>query len=176
MNEFVTLPEASRIARTTPDRARYWLSLLGIETFKNGKFRYVPPMAVAILQAMAGLIGEGMAPAEAAKQAREKAATDATAIAAPVPTPDPRPDDRLANLEKAVLTMAESFQAMAAENKALRLELSTIKAHLLPPPTPTCQVIPWAPPKREDPLAGKSWWEKTWIKIAHPERCRHPGM
>ena len=31
---------------------------------------------------------------------------------------------------------------------------------------------PWKPSKTSDPLEGLSWFEKLWVQIAHPERCR----
>lgn len=84
---------------------------------------------------------------------------------------------RLEHLEKAVLVLADELKAsrriqgetqaqvadLVKENRQLRM--------LLTPPEPV-KVIPWQPEKAKDPLEGMSWLKKTWLKFAHPERCR----
>jgi len=86
-------------------------------------------------------------------------------------------ETRLEHLEKAVLMLVDELKGsrqiqaqtqaqvtnLLHENRRLRIMLS--------PPEPV-KTITWQPSEKKDPLEGLAWWEKTWIKMVHPERCR----
>jgi len=130
MEGFTALPECSRKAQTTPDRARYWLKLLEIETVKAGNIRYVPNGSVDLLGNMARLISNGMTPGEAAKKAKEE--TPAGIVPAKI-NEVPIPDNRLEGIEKSLLVMAEKMNLILEENRSLRYEVSLLRG-LLPAP------------------------------------------
>ena len=125
MEGFTALPECSRKAQTTPDRARYWLKLLGVETIKKGNVRYVPNAAADLLGNMARLVANGLPPAEAAKKAKDETPTEI----APVKDSEIPGNDaaRLEGIEKAMLAMAEQMRVMVEENRFLRSEISALQ-------------------------------------------------
>lgn len=128
---FTALPECSRKAQTTPDRARYWLKLLEVETIKSGNVRYVPSTAVDLLGNMARMVSSGMPPSEAAKKAKEE-------TPGPVDTVQVSPsnqDTRLESIEKAVLLMASEIRGLRQENAVLRSDLQKALSYL-PEPMP----------------------------------------
>lgn len=122
---FTALPECSRKAQTTPDRGRYWLKLLGVETVKKGNVRYVPNAAADLLGNMARLISNGMTPGEAAKKAKDETPFEIAPVkVSEVPGKDTA---RLEGIEKAMLAMAEQMKNMVEENRSLRSEILTMQ-------------------------------------------------
>jgi len=95
-------------------------------------------------------------------------------------TPDLAPiTTRLETIERVMLTMAEGQAALRSrveqlvgENQALRLRLEA------PAPTPSVlfekptPILAWSPQPKPDPLAGKPWWAKIWVRVANPEQLR----
>lgn len=137
MEGFTALPECSRKAQTTPDRARYWLKLLGVETVKSGNVRYVPNGSVDLLGNMARLVSGGMQPGEAAKKAKDETPLEMfPAKVNDVPAPLL---EEMKEIRAALMTLAQEVKASREENRALRSEVSNLQSRLeyrKPEPSP----------------------------------------
>ena len=105
-----------------------------------------------------------------------KEAIGATTVSATVPAiQDP---DRLSGIEKALLAVAEKMSALADDNRLLREQLREMKEEhtasirALIAPVECRQVQVWQPQPRPDPLQGKGFFSRLWIKATAPERLR----
>lgn len=239
------LADVARVSGITPDQARYWISLLGIETQKAGRNRLLSEHDAAQLEAMANMVAIGRTPQAAA------AVLKSAPILPAVPTAVSNNDSNLPAvvagrfdfLEKAVLAMIEANRQAEEKHRAdvaLLLEANRLAAErhreqvsaleakleakfdsltdanakeiaarqiaddrarseakelqknitwvrsevaaitrcdekrrmndqLKMPPQP---VKAWHPTLKPDPLAGKPWWARVWVRVAHPEQLR----
>jgi len=171
----VSISEAARIVGIDPDKARYWLKLLEVETTKAGKSRCVAPDAVTLLASMNSLVTQGTSPSDAARIAKEtpielkpivaeKAENNAIQV-------------QLEELKKAFLFMGEAFktemQGLKAEIRNLAEENKTLRVQLLPAPQdPPKQITPWQPETPKDPLEGMSWFQRTLVHVFEPQKLR----
>ncbi len=184
--EYVKLTEAARKLDTHPDTLRYWVKLLDAVTIKRGHSVYLMAETLGVLAFMSKLIADGIPAGEAATRAKTEAPTEVTALAIrPAEPPAVEVNDlkeRIQGLERAMLTMAETFKTevsglrgevarLTESNQALRLRLEPppIPAVLTEPPKP---VRPWNPAPAKDPTEGMGFLKRFWVEIAHPERLR----
>jgi len=169
MNKEKTLPEVSREIGVTPDKARYWLSLLGIEAEKRNRTLIITPEAEKALLGMKNFVAEGFPPGEAAK--RVKTASDEIQTLFPVPVVQTPVVDmtvtnnRLGTVEKALLLLVEQNQRVQGELISLRQENAALRHYLMPPEQPTLPVTPWQPEKGKDPLEGLAWYQRAWVQV-----------
>lgn len=177
----VTILEAAAKSCLTKQRVRYWLDLLEIEiTKKEGKF-YLPAGAVDLLIAMQKAISGGLSPALAAVEV--KAIHALPVEAAPICNQDDHTADKIADLEKAVLLLAEQNKILADQNKMLfdqnKVILSMVQAQgnkmdfiaakLLPSPASN-PVKVWEPTTRQtQPLP---FFKRLWLELIAPEQLR----
>jgi DNA-binding transcriptional MerR regulator len=161
------LPDVARAAGATVDQLRYWLRLLGIEPVKEGKTRMVTPDDAEKLSNMARMVSGGVSPKEAA----------ARIAAAPVPSNaslalEPTINTELAEMKKAMIEMAATFQR---ETAAMRAELTAIREKLETPPAPLVIEAPkpvkvWEPVRVQPP--AMPWYERAWCILFSPEAFR----
>ncbi len=199
--EKIAMPDVAYRIGATGDQVRYWLKLLGATTLREGRVSYVDQGTLDRLTMMAALIHEGIPPKEAAERVSSGTGETVVCPepmldAQPAPTlpvPAGVADDRLASLEKALLAMAEEMRRsreenaawlvkmerqmafLSLENKALREEVvrqATSTRALLAPPEQTRQLVPWRPTPAPDPLEGKPWYVKAWVRLVDPARQR----
>ncbi len=123
----VTVLEAATRARITKQKVRYWLELLEIEpTRKEGKL-YIHAAAVDLLEAMNKAVLSGIAPAVAAVEVKNIHALPVESPA-PICTQDTESAARINELEKAVLLLAESNQAVMKQNQDLIAKIGELAA------------------------------------------------
>jgi hypothetical protein len=172
MNKGFTVPisisESARIVGIDPDKARYWLKLLGVETTKGGKTRCISQEALHSLTLMVGLVSEGKLPGEAAKVVKENPQD-----ISPVQSLDT--SSRLEGIEKALLSLTESFQkenkALREDNQVLKREVLYLRSYLVPQ-VQLQKVIPWKPETPKDALEGMTWFQRTLVKWFEPWKMR----
>lgn len=120
----LSILEAATRARITKQKVRYWLQLLEIEPIsKEGKL-YINAAAVDLLEAMSKAVSSGIAPAVAAVEVKN-------IHALPVESPAPICDNtanKIENLEKAVLFLAESNQGIMKQNQDLIAQVKELAA------------------------------------------------
>jgi len=187
MSRDYTLPEAAENVGATVDQLRYWISLLGIESTRRGKCRYVAEEDVSRLRGMASMVQNGTAPKEAAAIAREKP-TEAVVIVEPAAQPPALMND----LQRALVLLADenrqikqTMGAILEEVKAVRTENAALRgqvALLMPPKQdekifevlnrPPEPVQVWKPERKADPLEGAGLLAWAWTHLVHPERLR----
>lgn len=186
MSRDYTLPEAAENVGATVDQLRYWISLLGIESTRRGKCRYVAEDDVSRLRGMASMVQNGTAPKEAAAIAREKP-TEAVVIVEPVAQPPALMND----LQRALVLLADenrqikqTMGAILEEVKAVRTENAALRgqvALLMPPKRdelfevlnrPAEPVKVWKPEPKADPLEGAGILTRAWAHLVHPEKLR----
>jgi hypothetical protein len=184
--EYVKLTEAARKLTTHPDTVRYWVKLLGVETIKRGHSCYLMAETLGVLAVMARLIADGIPAGEAAVRAKAEAPADITALVVrPAEPPSAEMDElkaRLQGLERAMLTMAETFktEVVGLRGEVARLTESNqaLQLRLEPPPLPAAfneppkPVRAWSPPKLEDPAAEMGFLRRAWVQFTHPEQLR----
>ena len=170
----VSISEAARVVGIDPDKARYWLKLLEVETTKAGKSRCVAPVAVTLLAAMSNLVSQGTSPSDAARIARE----------APIETQPIIPEKvgnsvqvQLDEMKKAFLFMGETFknelQCLRNEIRNLTEENKNLRVQLLPAPQEAPKPIaPWKPEAPKDPLEGMSWLQRALVEVFEPQKMR----
>ncbi|MDP2363298.1 MAG: hypothetical protein Q8M94_05965 [Ignavibacteria bacterium] len=185
---FISFPDASRKAQTTPDRAKYWLKLLGINTIKRGNTKYISEECLPQLQMMSKLIGNGELASDAAKIAKDaifpipgnQKSEDQTKELSPFETQSP---GRMETMEKAILQMADTFKselqtikgeifALRQVNEKLVDENRSLRLCLEPPKKPTTPIAPWQPENQKDPLEGMTWLQRAYVQIVEPWRMR----
>lgn len=176
MNKEKTLPEVSREVGVTPDKARYWLMLLGIEAEKRNRTLIITPDAEKALSGMKRYVDEGFPPGEAAKKI--KTASDEVKTLFPLPV-DQTPtvdmtatNTRIETVEKVLLLLVEQNQKIQQELANLRQENTTLRRFLMPPEQPVKPIMPWEPGKAKDPLEGLTWFQRAWVQIFEPWRMR----
>lgn len=174
MNKLPLIDLAKKLS-ITPTQCRYWSKLCGIEIEKSGRISYLPESAERLLSAMSTAINGGLSPSIAANEVM--------ANHAPIESPAPICDNtanKIENLEKAVLLLAESNQSILKQNQDLIAkigELAAIISHQsmkldrisarLPAPAPIKQA---EQPKKavvKVPLLKRLWYE-----LFNPEYLR----
>lgn len=171
-----TLPDVSREIGLTPDKARYWLSLLGIEAEKRNRTIIITPKAEKALLGMKSFVAEGFLPGEAAKKI--KTASDEVQTLYPVPVvQNPIVDmtvtnNRLETVERALLLLVEQNQKVQGELINLRQENAALRRFLMPAEQPTAKVVPWQPEKPKDPVEGLAWYQRAWVQVFEPWKMR----
>ncbi|NLI77706.1 MAG: hypothetical protein GX442_14885 [Candidatus Riflebacteria bacterium] len=198
--EKIAMPDVAYRIGATGDQVRYWLKLLGATTSREGRVSFVDQGTLDRLTMMAALVHEGIPPKDAADRV-SSGVGETVVCPEPVPADVAAPtlpslavtEDRLASLEKALLAMAEEMRRsreenaahllkmerqmafLSLENKALRDEVvrqATSTRALLAPPEQTRQLVPWRPAPAPDPLEGKPWYVKAWVRLVDPARQR----
>ena len=198
--EKIAMPDVAYRIGATGDQVRYWLKLLGASTSREGRVSFVDQGTLDRLTMMAALIHEGIPPKDAADRV-SSGVGETVVCPEPVPEAEATPtlpvpavtDDRFASLEKALVAMAEEIRRsreehaawllkmerqmafLSLENKTLREEVvrqATSTRALLAPPEQTRQLLPWRPEPAPDPLAGKPWYVKAWVRLVDPARQR----
>jgi len=170
----VSISEAARVVGLDPDKARYWLKLLEVETTKAGKSRCVAPEAVTLLAAMNNLVSQGTSPSDAARIARE------TPIETKPIVPEKAENTvqtQLDEMKKAFLFMGETvkneIQGLRSEIRNLTEENKNLRVQLLPAPQePAKAVVPWKPEPPKDPLEGMSWFQRAFVEVFEPQKMR----
>ena len=176
MNKEKTLPEVSREIGLTPDKGRYWLSLLGIEAEKRNRTLIITPETEKALLGMQKFVEEGFPPGEAAKRVRT--ASDEVQTLYPVPMSQTTAVDmtgtnnRLETVEKALLLLVEQNQRVYGELANLREENAALRRFLMPPVDPLKPVIPWQPENLNDPLENLAWYQRAWVQVFEPWKMR----
>lgn len=184
--DYVKLTEAARKLAMHPDTLRYWVKLLDAVTIKRGHSIYLMAETLGVLGFMAKLIADGIPAGEAAARAKKEAPTEINAIAIRSAEPPAELDElkvRIQGLERAMMTMAETFKTevsglrgevarLTESNQALqlRLEPPLVPVELLEPPKP---VRPWCPSLAKDPTEQMGLLKRFWVEIVQPERLRH---
>lgn len=171
----VSISEAARIVGIDPDKARYWLKLLEVETTKAGKSRCVAPDAVTLLAAMNNLVTQGTSPSDAARIAKDSPIETKPMI--PEKAEKDAIQAQLEEMKKAFLLMGETFkveiQSLKNEIRNLAEENKHLRVQLLPPPEdPPKQIIPWHPETAQDPLEGMSWFQRAYVQVFEPQKMR----
>ncbi len=183
--EYVKLTEAARKLATHPDTVRYWVKLLDVATIKRGHSCYLMAETLGVLAFMSKLIADGVPAGEAATRAKAEAPTDITALVARPAKPPAEMDElkaRIHGLEKAMLSMAETFKTEVSglRGEVMRLTESNqaLQLRLEPPPLPAVFHEPpkpvqvWSPPNVKDPAEGMGYLKRVWVEFTHPERLR----
>jgi hypothetical protein len=125
MNKLPLIDLAKKLS-ITPTQCRYWSKLCGIEIEKSGRISYLPESAERLLNAMSTAINGGLSPSVAAN---EVMATHAPVESpAPICTQDTESAARINELEKAVLLLAESNQAVMKQNQDLIAKIGELAA------------------------------------------------
>jgi len=171
----VSISEAARIVGIDPDKARYWLKLLEVETTKAGKSRCVAPDAVTLLALMNSQILQGTSPSDAARITKETPIELKPVVAEK--TENNTIQLQLEELKNAFLFMGEIFkteiQGLKIEIRNLAEENKNLRIQLLPPPQePPEKIIPWQPETPKDPLNGMTWIERTFVQVFEPQKMR----
>lgn len=176
----VTVLEAATRARITKQKVRYWLELLKIEpTRKEGKL-YINAAAVDLLMAMNQAVLSGTAPALAAVEVKNIHALPVESPASICENGNEKTAARINELEKAVLLLAESNQAILQQNQDLIAQVKTLAAIInkqslnlnlisarLPEPAPIKQA---EQPKR--PVVKVPLLKRLWLELFDPVKLR----
>lgn len=171
----VSISEAARVVGIDPDKARYWLKLLEVETTKAGKSRCVAPDAVTLLASMNSMVIQGTSPGDAARIAKETP-LDIRPVVAEKAENDVI-QTQVEELKRAFLMMGEVFkteiQGLKAEIRNLAEENKNLRVQLLPPPQePPKKIIPWHPETPKDPLEGMTWLQRAYVQVFEPQKLR----
>jgi len=171
----LTILEAATLAGVTKDKCRYWLKLLDLDaTKKEGKL-FFPDHAADILQAMKKAVDSGLSPVAAAVEVKNLHALPVKNHA-PICNQD-NAADKIADLEKAVLLLAEETRNLAAQNKQLialveaqsvKLAALDIKLAIAAPNTKPVKV--WQPAAKKPPQV--SWLKRAWLELVNPVQLR----
>lgn len=187
MDREYTLPEAAENVGATVDQLRYWITLMGVESTRRGKCRYLADEDVSRLRGMAAMVKGGTTPKEAAVLARERP-TEAVIIPAPKAEPPAIAND----FQRVLLLLAEEnrqvkqtmgaileeVRAVRVENAALRDQMALLTAPkqdekwlevLKRTPEP---VKVWQPEPKTDPLEGLAWYQRVWVQAFEPWKMR----
>jgi len=164
MKELKAIPEIVKNLKVSADKIRYWISLLGSKTIRQGRISFIPFAIASKIEMMAHLIRGGMSPKDAAKQVITQNIPDETTIT--VATLD---NDKFDALEKAILTMAKQMNNLSCEIKELKHENKIFRLQLMPTPIKT-QVIPWTP--EVITKISYPWYKKLWFELISPELLR----
>lgn len=168
-----TILELANQARVSKEKARYWLKLLDLAaTRKEGKL-FFPVGSVEMLQAMKSAIASGAQPAAAAIEVK---ALHSATNQAPIIQAESDLADRIKELEKAVLLLAENNQELKQQNRALldlvqaqNCKLDRLESRLLPP-AESKPVQAWQPTAKKAPQV--SWIKRAWLELINPEQLR----
>jgi len=189
--EYVKLTEAARKLSMHTDTLRYWVKILGIETIKQGRARYLMVEKLSVLTIMANLVADGLSAGEAATKAKAQAPIEVANIIVPKANQVPAEMDelkvRFKSLEQVILTMADAFKTEVSElrgeiskltesNQKLQkqLEKPPLLIEFLSPPKP---IKPWEPSaKIKSSLDNMSWFKKVWIEFFEPWKMRQETM
>lgn len=178
----IALTEAANLSGINRDKARYWSTLLDLEIAKEGRVSYLPGGAEKLLLAMAQSVSGGLSPSVAAQEVK---ALHALPVESPAPicNQDNHTADKIADLEKAVLLLAEQNKILADQHKMLfdqnKAMLSMIQAQgnkmdfiaarLLPAPA-SKPVNVWQPTTRQ--TQSVSFFKRLWLELIAPEQLR----
>ncbi|MDD3376533.1 MAG: hypothetical protein PHF08_03655 [Candidatus Riflebacteria bacterium] len=185
----IALTEAANLTGINRDKARYWSTLLDLEIAKEGRVSYLPGGAEKLLLAMAQSVSGGLSPSVAAQEVK---ALHALPVESPAPicNQDNHTADKIADLEKAVLLLAEQNKILGDQHKMLfdqnkqlfdqnKAMLSMIQAQgnkmdfiaarLLPAPA-SKPVNVWQPTTRQ--TQSVSFFKRLWLELIAPEQLR----
>ena len=158
---------------TTHDQLKYWCKLLDIKTDRIGRKAALNTKDFDRVAEMKHLVLAGKSPSEAASVVSGESGEKRS----PLPEksgsmiPGDLLLDKLEKIENALLLVAGELRdtkvrlsRVEKENRMLRLQIE--------PSPQKMKFIPWAPPDFRDPLAGLPWWQKAWVRLTAPEKCR----
>jgi hypothetical protein len=173
----IPLLQAIKQINISPTQGRYWLKLLDVAIEKKGRIAYIPGDSLRLLSAMKKNISAGNSPATAATEVKN--------IHAMPKEIEPKVNqgnfnqviiERLADLEKAVLLVAESNRKLSEDNKSLAAlilsqneKINNLSAKLLPPPQ-SKPVQVWQPAPKK--AVNFSWLKRAWYELTNPARLR----
>lgn len=162
---------ATEVGATVP-QVKYWCQLLGIIFIVRGRVAHLEIEAADKVREVGKLIAGGLSPRDAVSQVGASPTTPSTTAIAIRSSDDPMIADRLQQLERAVLAMAEKMTVLVEMNGKLtaRLESSNKNSTMLAEPVKP--VTPWQPVAKPDPMAGKPIWYRAWCEVFSPERMR----
>jgi len=173
-----TILELADKARVSKEKARYWLKLLELTpTKKEGKLYYSAGSG-ELLATMKNLVDSGMPPVAAATEAK---LIQPTPVAASSELPAPicnQDNQKIADLEKAVLFMAQTIEKQGkiieqqtAALAAQSAKIETLAARLLPPPPAEVKSVKvWQPAAKKPPQV--SWLMRAWLELVNPVQLR----
>lgn len=169
----MALRRAAKELNITPDQIRYWIKSAGLKTEKRENVVYLSQEGFNSLQKIAGLVRDGVSPAEAIRQVK------VTAELVPVKAENSLVPHRIEGIEKGLLLLAEENKALrqtvgmlVEEVRGIREENRGLKALLLPPVEPANPIIPWKPEALADPLEGLAWYQRAWVQVFEPWKMR----
>lgn len=181
-NASIKLRDIARESNASADQIKYWIKLLRIKPKVRGRTGYLTQPEAALLKEMIQRVGEGESPKEAAEKLTDSIPVQSSTATGESPSLV-AVQESLTNMKDALWVMAtelrrthEKMAAMSREVLELRSENGVLRSQMLqilPPKPPEKVIVPWSPNPRKDPLETLSWWEKTWVRLVHPERCRH---
>ncbi|NCB40948.1 MAG: hypothetical protein EOM80_19505, partial [Erysipelotrichia bacterium] len=104
----IPVTEAAKLAGITREQARYWSTLLDLEVKKEGRVSYLPAGSENLLLAMAKAVSSGSSPSVAANEVKSVHALPVESPAPICENDNEKSAARIAELEKAILLLAES--------------------------------------------------------------------
>jgi len=155
----------------TVDQVKYWCKLLNIQPVIISRAAHVSGDQCDIIKRMAGLVGQGMRPRDAASMMVD---TAVTVSPEPVKEMNLEMAKRIDSLEKAVMLLVEQNKKLAAtieaQNEVQNKKLEAIQYRLEPPKSETRMFKPWesAPKKRPQ----FSHLQKFWYELVDPVKLR----
>lgn len=169
----MALRRAAKELDITPDQIRYWIKSAGLRTEKRENVVYIAQEGFDSLQKIAGLVRDGVSPAEAIRQVK------VTAELVPMRAGDSLAPHRIEGIEKGLLLLAEENKALrqtigtlVEEVRGIREENRGLRALLSPPVEPANPIIPWKPETPADPLEGLAWYQRAWVQVFEPWKMR----
>ncbi|MDP2816063.1 MAG: hypothetical protein Q8O19_05230 [Rectinemataceae bacterium] len=169
----MALRRAAKELDITPDQIRYWIKSAGLRTEKRENVVYIAQEGFNSLQKIAGLVRDGVSPAEAIRQMK------VTVELVPMRAGDSLAPHRIEGIEKGLLRLAEENKALrqtigtlVEEVRGIREENRGLKALLSPPVEPAKPIIPWKPETFADPLEDLAWYQRAWVQVFEPWKMR----
>ncbi|RLC89162.1 MAG: hypothetical protein DRI37_04545 [Chloroflexi bacterium] len=176
----ITILEAAKKLEITKDRCRHWFKLLEIKPTKKGRTLFLSHDEMNLLFIMKKGIDTKLSPLKAAQEIKELHVTPERAIE-PIQKAN-NTNNKIADLEKAVLLLAEQNKIISNQNQDLTDQnktmldmikmqdhkLSQIYKMLLPAPVKKVKVWqPQPPQKIRVPLL-----KRIWLELTNPEALR----
>ena len=163
----ITILEAAKKLEITKDKCRHWFKLLDIKPTKKGRTLFLSHDEMSLLFAMKKGIDAKLSPIKAAHEVKEVHATPERAIA-PIQQEITTTNKKIADLEKAVLLLAEQNKTMLDTINGQTQKLSLIYKMLLPAPVKKVQVWQPQPPQRKK----VSLLKRLWLELINPVALR----
>jgi len=175
MNKLAIIETSERLG-ISATQCRYWCKLLEIAITKEGRISFIPAGSENLLSAMKQAVDSGISPAVAAIE------TKATCSPPPPMTQQLETGsgvaERIADLEKAVMLLAEQNKLLNDQNKSMiailqnqSLKLDNLTFRLLP--SPVSKPLPvkvWQPAEKKAPQVNLL--KRIWLELFNPTMLR----